>query len=51
MIYKETSATGELYIYMNGELLYKKWPDQSSILFEKWEPNTRNTDRDKGTYK
>lgn len=46
MIYKEISSTGELYVWMNGHLLYKKWPDGSSILFEKYGPPTRNVDRD-----
>lgn len=50
MIYKETSATGELYVYINGEFVYKRWPNGSSILFEKWGPNTRDSDRDRGSY-
>lgn len=50
MIHKETSSTGETYVYMNGHLLYKKWPDGSSILFEKHGFPTRNHDRDRGNY-
>lgn len=50
MVYKETSNTGETLVYMNGALLYKKWPDGSSILFEKYGIPTRNTDRDSGRY-
>lgn len=41
MIHKETTATGETYVYM-------KWPNGSSILFEKYGIPTRNTDRDNG---
>lgn len=50
MVYKEITKSGELYVYMNGTLLYKKWPDGSSILFEKYGIPTRNTDRDNGKY-
>ncbi|WP_327210021.1 hypothetical protein [Rhizobium leguminosarum] len=50
MIRKEISSTGELYVYMNGDLLYKKWKDGSSILFEEYGLNTRGSDRDRGSY-
>jgi hypothetical protein len=50
MIRKQISLTGELYVYMNGELLYKKWKDGNSILFEEYGLNTRNTDRDRSSY-
>lgn len=50
MVYKETSATGEVFVYMNGFLLYKRWPTGASILFEKYGVPTRNTDRDRGSY-
>jgi hypothetical protein len=46
MIYKEISSTGELYVYMNGSLLYKKWPSGTSVLFEKYGPPTWSSDRD-----
>lgn len=51
MTHKETMPTGEVLIYMNGSLLYKKWPSGASILFEKYGPPTRNTDRDRGSYR
>lgn len=44
MIYKKTSSTGELYVYMNGVLLYKRWPTGVSVIFEKYGPNTWNTE-------
>lgn len=50
MIHKEKRGD-ETYIYMNGSLLYKIWNTvrgRSSILFEKYGLNTRNTDRDGG---
>ena len=50
MVYKETTKTGEVYVYMNGTLLYKKYPNGNSILFEKYGIPTRNTDRDVGHY-
>lgn len=49
-IHKEVSSTGELYVYMNGTLLYKKWPTGASIVFEKYGIPTSNTDRDRGHY-
>lgn len=49
-IHKEVSSTGEIYIYMSGVLLYKKYPSGESVLFEKYGPPTRNTDRDRGSY-
>lgn len=48
-VYKEIK-NGELYVYMNGSLLYKKWPDGSSILFEKYGMPTRSEDRDRDDY-
>ncbi|WP_353194585.1 hypothetical protein [Pusillimonas noertemannii] len=50
MIYKETTASGETLIYMNGALLYKKYPSGDSVLFEKYGPPTRKADRDAGHY-
>lgn len=50
MIHKETTPTGELLVYMNGSLLYKKWPTGGSILFEAYGPPTRKADRDNGRY-
>lgn len=50
MIHKEISSTGETYVYMNGHLLYKKWPNGTSALFEKHGFPTRNGDRDRGNY-
>lgn len=49
MIFKE-KRDDETFVYMNGSLLYKIWhgiTSRSSILFEKYGPPTRNTDRDK----
>lgn len=40
MIYKETTPSGELYIYMNGVLLYKRWSSGVSAIFEKYGPPT-----------
>lgn len=48
MIHKKKTPDGETFIYMNGALLYKKWPDGSSAIFEKYGAPTRNTDRDAG---
>lgn len=45
MIYKEVSSTGELFVWMNGVLLYKKWPSGVSIVFEKYGPTTWSFDR------
>lgn len=50
MVLKNLSPNGELYIWMNGKLLYKKYPDGSSCLFELYGIPTRNTDRDRGHY-
>ncbi len=48
MIYKKR-VSDEIFIYMNGSLLYKIWDrvKRSSILFEKYGPPTTNADRDK----
>lgn len=50
MIRKRISATGELYVFMNGQLLYKKWNDGTSMIVESYGINTRNDDRDRGSY-
>ena len=37
----------ELYVYWNGDLLYKKWLNQDrSLLFDKYGPPISNKDRD-----
>lgn len=46
LIHKSVSAFGDWIIFMNGRMLYKKWPNGSSMLFEKYGPNTTNADRD-----
>lgn len=50
MIHKHTTKDGETYVYMNGSLLYKKYANGASVLFEKHGIPTRNTDRDAGRY-
>lgn len=50
MIHKTISSTGELYVYSNGELIYKRWPNQTSVIIEKYGINTTNADRDRGKY-
>lgn len=50
IVHKEKSEYGEIFIYMNGKLLYKKWPDGNSILFEKYGMPTSKANRDMGHY-
>lgn len=51
MIVKHVTESGELYVYMNGSLLYKKWPNGASVLFEKYGPVTYKSDGDRGSYR
>lgn len=50
-VYKIITSTGELYVYMNGALLYKRWVGGRSMLFEVYGPPTSNFDRDEGKYR
>lgn len=51
MVYKETTDSGELYVYINGILVYKRWSDGNSIIFEKYGIPTWKADRNKGNYR
>ena len=50
MIHKETTPFGETLVYMNGYLLYKRWPNGRSLVMEKYSFGTYDTDRDRGRY-
>lgn len=50
MIFKETTPYGETIVYMNGHLLYKRWPNGRSMIMEKYSFGTTDTDRDRGSY-
>lgn len=48
MVVHKEKRGDEIFIYMNGSLLYKIWDRviRSSILFELYGPHTTNKDRD-----
>jgi hypothetical protein len=50
LVHKSKSPFGDTIIFMNGIPLYKTWPNGRSMLFEKYGPNTTDTDRDRGHY-
>ncbi len=49
LIHKSISPFGDWIIFMNGKMLYKKWPTGRSLVFEAYGPPTSNHDRDNGT--
>lgn len=46
VIHKSVSPYGDWIIFMSGHMLYKKWPDGRSLLFDKWGHPISNRDRD-----
>jgi hypothetical protein len=49
LIHKSVSPFGDWIIFLNGKMLYKKWPGGRSVVFEAYGPPTSNHDRDNGT--
>jgi hypothetical protein len=37
----------ELYVYIGGVLIYKRWKNGGSLLFDKFGPPISNKDRDR----
>jgi hypothetical protein len=46
VIHKSVSPFGDWIIFMNGRMLYKKWPGGRSVIFDKYGPPISNNDRD-----
>lgn len=49
MVHKEIKKSGELMVWMSGVLLYKRWSNGKSVVFEKYGPPTSSSERDMGT--